>query len=395
MKYRLIFCCGILYLAFACSAKKKYNNFVKIEKEKLIKEVVASNKEKLPEEEFSEKTLAPEPSKNSVYDTLPNSFNLRPFLTEAKAQGSRNTCAYFVFCGLLEALYQKKYKKTINFSEEYLIALRQDAFYGADETCSINSVFETYNSYGIVPENSYPYQPIWTDYGFPYHQYRKLESNPANAYKSNKPDKIYTTPDNEENNIMQSNSFVSVLAYLTKRSLPVIGVFILTKDRYDHYDSENGPITKTTFGEIRNIDDKTGEFKFEIPKLYKVVNKDTIFQNNIIEEEWDNHFMLITGYDKELKRLYFRNSWGKSFGDEGYGFITFSEFKERLVDSYRLTPKFILNVFEEDNAKAADINIEGEEVETNYTKDGGLQILFTGNIETIPNKSLLIEHKIL
>jgi Papain family cysteine protease len=394
MNYRLLVLSSIIYLVAACSTKKKYTNFVKIEKEKLIKEVVVSNNVKLPEEDVSAEPVVSNVFKTSIYDALPKSFNLKPFLTEAKSQDFRNTCGYFAFCGLLEAAYAKKYKKNINLSEEYLIALHQGNFYGANETCAINSVIATYSNYGIVPESSYPYQPKWSEYGFPYHYYRNKDSIPAKAYLTNKPDKIHKTSNYYHNSISATRGLTKILKTLVNDSLPLISVFIFTKDRYDHFDSENGSFKKTTFSEIKNLNEKTGEIKFEIPKLYKVIANDTTFQNYIEENQWENHFMLITGYDKDLERIYFKNSWGKSFGDDGYGFISFSEFKKRERYSYHLTPEFILNVFEEASPKAIENNIEGEEIQTNYTKEGALEILFTGKIETIPYKSLLIEHKI-
>lgn len=394
MKYRLIFCIGIVYLLIACSVKKQYNNYVISEKEKLKKEVTISDSEKVSDGVINIETVAPKLSTSPIYDALPKSLNLKPFLTEVKNQGSRYTCAYFAFCGFLEAVYKKKYKKDINLSEEYLISLNQGNFYGASETCAINSVATTYLKHGIVEENTLPYQPTWTNYGFPYHKYRNIDSIPANAYKSNKPKEIYSNIPFKNINLEAVRGLPRTLNVLVKDSLPVIGIFIFTKDRYSHYDSINGSLKKTTYSDIRNLDDKTGEIKFEIPKSYKVVANDTIFENYIDEDNWENHFMLITGYDKDIERIYFKNSWGKSFGEDGYGFISFSEFKKSKWFSYRLIPESDIQLFEDSIPKSNEIKIEEEALQTKYTKEGTLEILFTGKIQTIPYKSLLIEHKI-
>lgn len=394
MKKNIIICSIFLYLIVACSAKKKYTNYVNSEKEKLKKEVVISNSEKLTEEEVPKELVNTKLPKVSLYDKLPKKVNLKPFLTEAKDQGDRHTCAYFAFCGLLEAAYKKKHKKDINLSEEYLISVSQGKFYGANESCSIITVASSYLRNGIVEEDAFPYQPSWTNYGFPYYKYRNMDSIPSNAYKQYKPKEIYSNTLNSHYNILVVRGLPNTLNVLAKDSLPVIGVFIMTKDRYSHYDSINGPLKKTTYSEIKNFNEKTGEIKFEIPKSYKIIAKDTLFEKNINEENWENHFMLITGYDKDLERLYLKNSWGKSFGEDGFGFITFSEYKENQRYGYYLDSEFDVKVFEDTARKSSEIKIEEEAIKTNFTKDGALEIQFTGKIQTIPYKSLLIEHKI-
>lgn len=49
------------------------------------------------------------------------------------------------------------------------------------------------------------------------------------------------------------------------------------------------------------------------------------------EGSWGNHTILITGYDLDKELIFFKNSWGTDWGDQGYGTITFAAFAAQCM----------------------------------------------------------------
>jgi hypothetical protein len=47
-----------------------------------------------------------------------------------------------------------------------------------------------------------------------------------------------------------------------------------------------------------------------------------------------SHSILLVGYNNHEKRLFFRNSWGISWGDQGNGSITYDYFNDNFIEGY-------------------------------------------------------------
>lgn len=329
-----------------------------------------------------------------AYDTFPVRLDLRPFQTSVKNQGSRSTCSYFTFCALLESYFKIKFGKEYNLSEEYLIGINQKNTYGLIENCSADFPEIAYRNYGIVTEDRWPYQPSWYSYGFPYYPYRNLDSVPAKELKSNRmPDYKKEKPVIFEMNSMfrAATGVRKALQALSKDSLPFIATLILTTDQYLHCDSFNGKPFKTTFNYQKNVNLKTGEFKFEVPAIYKIVGKDTFFIKEIEENKWDNHFVLVTGYDREEEVFYFKNSWDSTFGDQGYGFIRFSQFRRRLRYFIKLAPNLNLPLPAEPLEIPKKVTVNNVKININQDPSKNLEIKLEADIKGIGNHNLLIK----
>lgn len=46
------------------------------------------------------------------------------------------------------------------------------------------------------------------------------------------------------------------------------------------------------------------------------------------------HAILVVGYDDLSKYLKFKNSWGEEWGDQGYGYISYSDVEKTLMDAW-------------------------------------------------------------
>lgn len=375
---------ALLMLLFsACSINRKHDKFIEANKELIRKSIHAP----LSNEDSVKMTLA------MTYDTFSVAVDLRPFQTPVKSQDSRNTCAYFAYCAMLESYYKRVHGKDYNLSEEYLAGLYQREFYGAHEFCSIYAPDGAFYESRIITEDRWPYQPSWFEHGFPYFPYRNMAAVPNKALKSYEaPIKLRQTPLDSDIQLVNVNSLLRAIGTLSRDSMPFIATLILTEDRYEHCDSFNGKPFKTTLGESRNINMKTGEFTYEVPNRYRVVGKDTLLLRKMDPEDCYYHFVLVTGYDREKKMLFFKNSWDTSFGDAGYGFIRFAEFMKNGGYFDKLPKNVRLPLPEEPAYAKLRARADSVKVDLAINKIGALDIRMQGAVTGIGKHCLVVRH---
>jgi len=66
-----------------------------------------------------------------------------------------------------------------------------------------------------------------------------------------------------------------------------------------------------------------------------VESKDGVYQTPKSNDQIiGGHGVCIVGYDDTKKLLKFRNSWGVSWGDKGYGYIKYDDINELITDAY-------------------------------------------------------------
>lgn len=373
----------LMLLVNACSIQRKHEKFIQANKE-LIRKTVQAPLSKGDSVKLAEAM---------ALDTFPVAVDLRPFQTPVKSQDNRNTCAHFAYCAMLESYYKRVHGKDYNLSEEYLAGLLQGDFYGDNEFCSINGPEMVFNEFRIITEDRWPYQPSWFEHGFPYFPYHNQAPVHAKALMSYEaPKKLRQSPLDPEIELVESRSLPRAIGMLSRDSMPFIAALILTDDRYEHCDSFNGKPFKTTVGESRNVNMKTGEFTAKVPNRYQVVGKDTLPMGIVAIDDWYYHFVLVTGYDREKEMLFFKNSWDTSFGDAGYGFIRFAEFR-KLGVFYRPFPQNMHFPLPEEPLHA-QMQARADSVKVNLAanKKGGLDIRLQGAVTGVGKHCVVVRH---
>ena len=75
--------------------------------------------------------------------------------------------------------------------------------------------------------------------------------------------------------------------------------------------------------------------------LAEIAN-DGIFKPNYIENNNDGHMMTIVGYDNNINGGSFRivNSWGNDFGDNGYMWMSYEDYKKYTTQTYSVYVSF-------------------------------------------------------
>lgn len=71
--------------------------------------------------------------------------------------------------------------------------------------------------------------------------------------------------------------------------------------------------------------------------FYYPDNKGHVNMPNSGEEPLGGHGICLTGYDKDQKKIFFKNSWSTKWGDQGFGSIPFKYWKKYSLDSWALT----------------------------------------------------------
>lgn len=387
MKNVLVICAFIL--AVACNSYKKQLRFNTKAKEhdKLLAQQHAIDSAEI--------------AKRQKLNELPRVVDLSPFQTPVKDQNVRATCGYFAFCGMLESYYKLKFGIDLDLSEEYLIGHAQKNVYGIKEASCISNPIKSFEDFGVVKEETWPYQPSWFLKGFPYHKYGREEKLPDYALQTFAPPKeiisefyIDTSSDLNRGFMRAGMGSYFVRATLAKDSFTIIAALPMVQDEFRHYRRNETKPYKVTFSDARNIFYGTGEFTYDTANVFKIVENDTIFIGKQQEEEWKNHFVLLTGYDIEKQLYYFKNSWGTGFGNEGYGFIKFSEFNKSNYCSYIMSSKVKLSKPTDVKQLKANPRVENAKVDLVKSKNGDLEIYFIGELKEIGNYALTISHKI-
>jgi hypothetical protein len=100
-------------------------------------------------------------------------------------------------------------------------------------------------------------------------------------------------------------------------------------------------------------------------------------------QECGSHEVVITGYDLEKKVFFFKNSWGKAWGDDGYG-----TFPIEMIDRHARHSSTIVEL-KNDIALPQDHNVSPVELDTfNVTSqtslsDGSVKITTSGKVKNI------------
>jgi C1A family cysteine protease len=234
---------------------------------------------------------------------LPATVDLSSEMSSVKNQDARGTCTFFSTMALIEGTVKKDSGKDVNFSEEYLnYAAKKIGFYSSEEGSTITSNITAIANNGLILERDWAYQSSWFGKALPCEKYKNTDSNaPASCYSHNKPNKKASA------NII--NAAGIEFSTLRKDTTEMIK-FLAEKKR---------PLVMSVTVNFNGWPN-TGE---------------TTYNEELRQECLDNpsncggHSILVTGYDMAKKVFFFKNSWGKEWGKNGYGTIPFE-----VVDRY-------------------------------------------------------------
>ena len=230
--------------------------------------------------------------------TPKNSVDLRQMFTEVKDQGRLGTCSVFSLVSIYEYIL-KKTKREHDLSERFVYYnVLNDSGCMNDEGSSLYGVVDSITKYGTCLEEYCEYDVL---------QYKNRPS--VDAYANAESHKIKTA----KNVKIEHKDITSALSegYPVAISLKI----------YDSFaDNKNGFVYRPTDEEIKN-----GKF--------------------------GNHAMVICGYSKDDKVYIVRNSWGKSFGDNGYCYIPFSYIED---DKFTNSACIITSINEGEEVKGTD-----------------------------------------
>lgn len=228
----------------------------------------------------------------------PEQVDLRELQSVVKNQGDRGSCGFFATNALIESLIKKNQKIEINLSEEYLI-WKVKVEYGLSPTSDGSFAYQNVKGAtkaGFVLERDFPYEPSWFNKGLPCAKYSS-NSAPISCYTHNQPSsevvgkvipsdilvpQIYETP-----------SSTKIIEIMANNQQPVIVGVPVNPDGWD---------------------EKTGVAVFN-----EQLSQDCDVQPGYC----GGHAITLTGYNKTQRIFTFKNSWGATWGVEGYGTLSF------------------------------------------------------------------------
>ncbi|MFG1493424.1 C1 family peptidase [Halobacteriovorax sp. ZH4_bin.1] len=300
---------------------------------------------------------------------VPNTVDLSNIQSSVKNQGNRGACTFFSATSLLESEIIKQHNIEINISEQFMIfAVKNYDRYGVlEEGSSVVKNLQAAKKYGITYESDSPYQQSWLSPGMPCSQDSYSASSNYECYHHNSgvdADRIISLSDNIE--IYDIDDYSTkrsdlITSYLAKNKRPV-SVNIVINDEI---------MLNSVKGKI--------EYNKSLSNECNVVNQ--CFAHSIV----------ITGYNLKDQTFKFKNSYGKNWGNNGYGTIAF-EYINKLYGAPQITAvklkekvKLIKQIKSEDISPKAslttDINFDGNDI----------NIQIDGKVEYLPKSQFKIQ----
>ncbi len=198
---------------------------------------------------------------------------------EARNQGNEGSTVAFAVTSAMEFQYQTVYKTKVKLSPRYLYNSINN---GRDMGATFINALDFSSRTGIIEDKHWEYES--GDY----------QISPSEEMKSRKHYKI-------EFYRRLNSSLEDVKRQLRSRNAIISGIIIYKSN----YSQPNG--------------------KMAYPKSE--------------EQPIGGHAICIVGYDDNKEIIKFKNSWGKEWGDNGYGYIPYSDFEKLVKESYIIRVK--------------------------------------------------------
>lgn len=231
---------------------------------------------------------------------LPRVIDLKDQMSSVKNQGTRGTCTFFSNIALAEAAVKKTMNVEVNFSEEYLNYLVKSNKISSDEEGSTsyqNIEYLIDSDAGFLLERDWPYQPTWFQLKAPCKEFITDDNKaPAECYSHNAPPAEVKAKEFSSKNfsyynfdVVTTNEFIEALA---KYKQPMAIGVVTNSDGW----LDNGEVSYTQEMRQACLDRKA---------------------------DCGAHAIVLTGYDLDKRVFFFKNSWGKHWGKEGFGIMPF------------------------------------------------------------------------
>ncbi|MBC7429781.1 MAG: C1 family peptidase [Bacteriovorax sp.] len=244
---------------------------------------------------------APSTFKPELLKDLPRTFNIKSDMTSVKDQQERGTCSYFAVAAIAESAIKKKMKIEVNLSEEYLNFTVKNRGYSDDEEGGSplrNLDVVITKKDGFLLERDWPYQPSWFGKKAPCNKFKPTDSDvPKICYSHNSPSDATIAKkipaDNFEAYYFDADTTNEIIQVMDQYKMPMV----ITMPINDIGMLDSGDIQYT-----------------EEMRTQCLADPDVC----------GSHVVVLTGYDLDKEVFFFKNSWGKKWGHEGYGTLPIS-----------------------------------------------------------------------
>jgi|GEM_PF-1575426 len=223
------------------------------------------------------------PGVTSLPDSLPTSVDLSAQTPEVEDQGDYGSCVgWAVVRGLREWMFRKVTGRDVRLSVRFvwMAAKETDQFeintFVANAGTSLKTAFQVLKKYGVPEEKYYPYN-------------RDLV--------------LFTS-------LQQKHDFF----------------FSAARFRiYNYYMLANNDARKLHLV-------KVGPFVVTVPvdNLWLGVGADGVIPDQSGDNVAGGHAVLVVGYDDRTQRFKFKNSWGKAWGNRGFGYFSYQYAESKI-----------------------------------------------------------------
>ena len=282
--------------------------------------------------------------------TIPNSVDLSQWCSPVRDQGQVGSCTAFATSGLMEYFYKKNTVNSTdpNFSEKFIYYTTRVNVEGwpanEDSGCYLRDSLKCVNKYGSALESEFPYL---------------LQGQTESDYSQSPPPSVYTdalqykVSQYVTINSVNNQPGINTLKSLLSNGTAFVGGIVCYSN---FYDSVNGVIPVPSGSVI------------------------------------GGHAILFVGYDDSKSLFKFKNSWGSSWGDNGYGYLPYQYFTNGNVSEVWTVSQenfngSLINVIVP-AVKATIFAGRVNQVLTSITQTLDLPTL-TNQIKSDPNNSLL------
>ncbi len=277
---------------------------------------------------------------DSVADApFPDTVDLRPLFPPIKDQGARNTCAFFAATALVEALQTRLTGVVTPLSEQFLAYVtKTQVTETIGEEASLFDAMMMAQKYGVCPESYWPYNSVsWLASGQRCAEYGSVDKD-SKYYHVARRDTPISCFAQERPPQAAFEKAASIASQISPKVTDQV-MFPPAKWERDKTDDRRAKLLVRRLARGGNPVVLTVKFAastqgwgasgvLSLPE--ELVGRDDLDED---ESPIGNHFIVICGYDLNRRVFMFRNSWGESWGDRGYGMLSFDLLATPIVMS--------------------------------------------------------------